>query len=483
MALDQAYKKICVLGFGESGKALVKALLALKDEEGFEEIHLYPGSCPLKDRELVERLTKEGLSCFEECQEIQGHYDLAIVSPGISPFTDFYKSAKEHSDEIIGEIEFAYRISINPWLAITGTNGKTTTTSLIEHILQNAHRGAHAVGNIGPASVTKALELRQEGNSEDYLVAEVSSFQLFGCKHFKPKVAILLNITPDHVEWHQSLTHYINSKKKVFQNLDDESLGIINLDDENSHAIERELMLANKKLAFVSTKSSYDEGALYHISTLENSAWYEQGSLYIKQGNSIKELIACDELQIQGEHNYFNAMCAALCASYLGISLSEIQEALKTFKALEHRIEFVNRIDGVSFYNDSKATNVDAVLKALTAFPKKEIVLLVGGHDKKTDLAEFSYKAVRACKAVVCFGEAQERFLEALTQANRQEQDVSLAKAKNLKEALEVGKSLASSGDVVLLSPACSSFDEFSGYEERGRKFKEYVSEIAKISG
>ncbi|MDO5044779.1 MAG: UDP-N-acetylmuramoyl-L-alanine--D-glutamate ligase, partial [Coriobacteriia bacterium] len=415
---------------------------------------------------------------FKQTELIED-YDLAVVSPGISPFSEFYSSALLHAKEVIGEVELAWRLSNDVWIAITGSNGKTTTTALITQMLEDAGKSSYAVGNIGEPCVSEVHRLCLDSQL-DYLVSEVSSFQLYSTSSFAPRIAILLNITPDHLEWHKSFTHYANSKKKIFANLSETDLAISNYDDEHLRPLHRELINENKRLVLVSERE-FTESPTKEDFDHKLAGWVQDNALHLRWEEKTFKLIDIADMRLKGLHNYFNALCASLAALELGISIEEIVSTLKAFKALEHRIEYVTHVDGIAYYNDSKATNTDATIKAINSFASKEIVLLLGGHDKGGDLEHFSHLATQRCKAIVCYGEAQQRFLDSLTQTAEADQ-TALASADHMLDAVLVASSLAEKGDVILLSPACSSFDEFSGFEERGRIFKEFVNKQAQVS-
>lgn len=376
------------------------------------------------------------------------NYDLCITSPGISEFSDFFQNAKKHSKRIIGELEFAYQESEidSKWIAITGTNGKTTTTSLVAHILQNCGVECCAVGNIGNTCISCIDSIPKT------YVAEVSSYQLATIDSFNPEVGAILNITPDHLKWHKSYDNYKQAKYKIFQNMKNNSKSLLFLGDE-----------IYKNLDTTFFKCS--------ISTYSNNKW-----------KSILNKMS-EQIPLKGKHNIENCICAASIAKFFGLEEDKIINAILNFHPLEHRIEPVAEIDGIQFINDSKATNVDSTLKALTAFPKGNIILLLGGTDKGSDLDELvneSQKLSESCfpivKKVICFGEAGARFYNAFSKSKIKSQDLLLV--NNLKSAFDSAIESAKSGDVCLLSPACASFDEFSGFEERGKVFKEMVKEL-----
>ena len=362
-------------------------------------------------------------------------YDLCIASPGISEFSEFYMVAMRVSKEVISEVEFAWRESEkeSTWIAITGTNGKTTTTALTTHILKSAGKNAVAVGNIGDTCISQV-----DGTPKIY-VAECSSYQLASTRNFAPDACAILNITPDHIKWHKGLENYKSAKFKVFANVSPEALLFV--EDSLMATIPS---LPCKVVSDITSPS-----------------------------RKLVESVA-GEMQIKGEHNIQNAVCAATLCSYFGVSSAQIKEALCTFAPLEHRIEPCGEIDGVKFFNDSKATNVDSTLKALSAFPEGNVILLLGGVDKMSDLEPLVEACEESVKQVICYGEAKERFMAAMNVlAGR---GVKISQCEHMKDAFVKARKNAEQGDVILLSPACASFDEFSGFEERGRAFKQMVA-------
>ena len=377
----------------------------------------------------------KGVDVVDETNlDVSKNYDLCIASPGISEFSEFYMAAMGVSGEVISEVEFAWRESEvdSKWIAITGTNGKTTTTALTTHILRHAGKNAVAVGNIGETCISQV-----DGTPKIY-VSECSSYQLASTRNFSPDACAILNITPDHIKWHKGLENYRKAKFKVFANVSPEALVFV----------EDSLMATMPKLPC---------RVVSDISSLER--------------NLVEDAAA--SMQIKGEHNIQNAVCAAAICSHFGVSSVDIKEALCTFKPLEHRIEPCGEIRGVKFYNDSKATNVDSTLKALSAFPQGNVILLLGGVDKMGDLEPLVEACRGKVKHVICYGEAAKRFMAAMNVLAGE--GVVVSECEHMKDAFAKAFASAMDGDVVLLSPACASFDEFSGFEERGRVFKELV--------
>ncbi|MDY2777824.1 MAG: UDP-N-acetylmuramoyl-L-alanine--D-glutamate ligase [Collinsella sp.] len=459
MLLPQTFS-LLVLGQGSTGLDVVA--WALRHADRVRSITVYGGgsSTPSDD---TRRLEAQGVDFVYGTESVVGVYDVCVASPGISEFSLFFDSARRASALMMGEPEFAFRLSPERWCAITGTNGKTTTTSLIHHLLVGSGMAASAVGNIGRPTID-AVDGRVSG---DWIVAELSSYQLATTSKLHPRVAVLLNITPDHLSWHGSLDNYAAAKAKLFENMGADDLAIVNVDDEGVHDILDRILVPSRRVLSLSREDSLARDA----------AFVREGGLVVRLGGVEHDLVPVDELGISGEHNVMNALAASAAAIECGADLDDVRAGLRSFAPLEHRIEPCGEIDGVRYFNDSKATNTDAVEKALTAFPDNHVILMLGGHDKGTPLEGFADVVIDHVAAAVCFGEARARFRKALEDADGSN-TIDIAEADDLRDALDVARSLASRGDVVLLSPACSSYDEFLGYEERGRFFKARLEQI-----
>jgi UDP-N-acetylmuramoylalanine--D-glutamate ligase len=368
-------------------------------------------------------------------------------------------AAKRRAERTISEIEFAFEESSSPWVGITGTNGKTTTTALTAHLLSSAGVSARAVGNIGEP----AIEAVSEQDSGEVLVAEVSSFQLALTKAFHPRVAVLLNITPDHVDWHGSLENYASDKVKVFASMDPDDVAVIDVDDPGSAPYADLVEAQGPHVVRVSRYVAHDGGA---------SAVGGVLALHTTKGPI--ELCREDELLIKGPHNVSNALAAASAAHALGAKPEHLREGLMSFRPIEHRLEPVGMAVGAEWFNDSKATNPDAVSKALTAFGDRPLILLLGGRNKGNDFGPLAIEAAERAKAVVLFGEACDELASAFKATS-----VHTYRSATLADAVERAASIASPGDSVVLSPACASFDEFANYEERGTSFTRLVAALA----
>jgi UDP-N-acetylmuramoylalanine--D-glutamate ligase len=445
-------KDITILGFGRSGISTAKYLV-----ERHANVTLSESS------EKTEAKGKEAgeLEALGIKVEFGGHSQKAIdeaalivTSPGVAPSTEVIQRALRAGREVVCDIELAFRETQTPMIAITGTNGKSTTTALISFILEKAGRKAPACGNFG----IPILSQMQKPN--DFLVVEMSSYQLFYTTDLAPQVAIWLNLTPDHIEWHGSLVEYTKAKQKLFEKQSADQFAILNLDDPvvanfNSQGAVKARLIANSSMS--------------ELKEYKNAAFVRDGLLVLRMDGDEGNVCAINELKIIGKHNIENALAAISAAAAVGLSAVETGRYLKEFEALEHRLEFVATINGVSFYNDSKATNTDSAIKALESFPREKVVLIAGGRDKGTSLSEFVLSVRKYASAVILIGEAKERFKKALRDGGVE----SVYPVDSMEAAVQLGRELKAGP--VLLSPACASFDMFKDFEDRGRVFKDIV--------
>ena len=458
---------VVVLGLGKTGIGVASYLVDLPPAR-VGSVTLY-GGANSKEGEQTQELTRRGVRVVCGTEELEGSYDLAIASPGIPQKSAFYRSAEEHARRIVGEPEFAWSESPDRWVAITGTNGKTTTTMLATQLLKVGGLEAQAVGNVG----TLATGCVAERTPNSWFVAELSSFQLAGVQRLHPRVACLLNVTPDHLEWHGSMDEYARAKERVFANLDEGDLAIVSDEDEWCRSAISRLEARGLRVCHVS---------VHCPPKAQNAAYVCDGRLMVRLDGVEHKLVRSENLSIRGDHNVQNALAASCIALELGVSEGAVSHGLLSFQPLGHRIEPCGCIDGVQYVNDSKATNVDSVEKALTAFVPGRVVVLLGGHDKGTDLSSLAHAVSARCKAAVCYGEAGPRIAEALRVAD-DGMGLVVEEAQHMAQALECARALAGEGDVLLLSPACSSFDEFANYQQRGEEFKRLVAELAAREG
>ncbi len=445
---------LLVLGLGRSGEAVAEWALGRAARGADVRVTVVDsGSGEALERRAT-RLADAGAEVHLATCELPSA-DLIVASPGIRPQSDIMRAALAHGAPVISELELAYRVSRAPWVAITGTNGKTTTTALVTHLLQEAGIPAEPAGNIGPAAVSVASEMGEAG----VIVAEVSSFQLTLADTFHPRVAALLNITPDHLDYHGSMEAYAAEKAKVFAHQVTGDTAVIDLDDPGSAPYAERSAAGGASVCGVSRLAAEGAGA------------YVTGDMLVVEENGLAhELVAVCDLGIKGEHNVSNALAAAVCARAAGADFPAIARGLRSFLPIEHRLEPAGVIAGAEYFNDSKATNPDAVMKALTAFGVRPLVLMLGGRNKGVDLGPLAERVAERARFVVMFGEAVPEFEEAFA-----ELPVERVTAPGLVEGLAAARAIAHAGDVVLLSPGCTSFDEFGSYEERGRRFKDLV--------
>ena len=457
--MERLSGRILVLGLGMSGDAAARSLACDMGADGATSITVIDsGDTPML-RGRAEALEQMGVRVLLGATDVEGEYDICVTSPGIPPHAALMKAAVAASTEIISEIEFAFRRSSSPWIAVTGTNGKTTVTSLIDHLLRSAMIPAETVGNIG----RPAIQVADMSSPGVALVAEVSSFQLANVDRFHPRVAVLLNITPDHLDWHGSLCAYARDKARMFSRMDKDDTAVIDIDDPGSSVYADEVERSGVRVVRVSRETSHPGGA-----TIRN------GRLCINREGGDLELCGVDDLRIRGAHNVSNALAAAAAAIAFGAAPDAVSEALTTFNPIPHRLEPVGEVAGVEYFNDSKATNPDAVLKALTAFSERPVVLMLGGRNKGNRFNAVAEAAAPRCRCVVVFGEAAPEILSGFEGV-----DVEVRSAASMGEALEEARACAHPGDAVVLSPACASFDEFDSYVQRGDVFRAAVARLA----
>ena len=441
---DWINKKVLILGFSVSGKAAAKYLA----DKGCFVFITEKGENKGKT-EGINELESLGIKIEfgGHSDEFLSNVDIAITSPSVPLDSELYLKLKNNGVEIISEPDLAYLESEIPFIAITGTNGKTTTTALVSFILSKQYK-APACGNIGqpPAALIN--------DNPDYFVCEMSSYQAIHSKYLIPKISCWTNFTPDHITWHGTLENYFDAKAQLFIK-DGVEYSILNGADE-------------KLLEF--SKSGQCKGKIFLFDKeTNNSSFIKNDSIYFKHNGIEEEIIKLSECRLKGHHNYQNIMCGIIIAKIIGISNQNIKNALIDFRAPEHRLEEVTTFKGITFYNDSKATNPEASIVAIDAFNNQNVVLIAGGRDKLTDLKEFCESVKKHITTVILIGEATERFEE-----NLKSNDFNnIIKEKTMENAID--KSIELSPDVVLLSPACASFDMFTGYEQRGKVFKDYV--------
>ena len=480
--------RVLVCGLGKSGRATVDYCLPLLGGR-VSDLAIAAGGRNESAEEFAAAAQERGARVLFGDDAVEaladgGRFDLCVTSPGIPPYSPLYEAASRLSGEVISEVEFAWRESAadSRWVAVTGTNGKSTTVACAAHVLQSAGLAAAAVGNIGDTCIDAVAA----GGTEVY-VAEVSSYQLASTRLFAPNVAVILAITPDHLHWHGTLEAYRDAKLKILDNLHTVpgAVAVLDATDEVVRAEVRRLRaMGDEERGFAYVPIGTAEGIggdMRQSCFCPNAAFLdEDGVLEVALGRREQLLLPADDLQIKGAHNALNALAVAASALALGVPAADVDEGLRTFPPLEHRIEPCGSACGVACYNDSKATNVDATIKALESFPNDSLLVLLGGDDKGTDLGPLVESCHAHARVVVCYGDAGERFAAAFEDAaDAAPEGFTLLSAPHLPEAFDAALAAAREGEVLLLSPACASFDEFSCFEERGEVFKALVADRA----
>lgn len=452
--MDLKNKNVLLVGLAKTGVSTIKKLNKLGANIIVNDI---------KPKEKLEGIIEE-IDNLDNIEYVLGKHlenieniDLTIVSPGVPLDLPFIEKIKSEGIKIIGEVELAYKLSKNPtFIGITGTNGKTTTTSLVGEMFKKANKDTYIVGNIGNP-VIDTVDLTNENS---YLVTELSSFQLESIEDFKPKVSTIINITEDHLNRHHTMENYINAKARVFKNQDKTDFTILNYDD----SIVRDLgKNSNGNVLYFSIKEEVKQGAYLD----------KNNNIVIKVDGKELVLMNKSELTLPGNHNLENAMSAILMAYVLNIHTDVIIDTLRTFKGVEHRLEFVTNKDGIMFVNDSKGTNPDSTIKAITSY-EKPIVLIAGGYEKQSDFTEMIKYATKNVKALVLLGQTAEKI-----ETTAKEHGIdNISKVEDMEAAVKKAYEIAESGDVVLLSPACASWDMYPNFEARGLDFKENIYKL-----
>lgn len=441
-------KKVLILGLSKSGMAAAKYLNSKGADCYITE------QKPLKEEDCktVKELNELGIKTeFEHhSDEFMQDVYLAVTSPGIPPQSELMLKLKEKNIDVISEVELAYLETQVPFVAITGTNGKTTTTELTNFIL-NKEYCAQKCGNIG----IPPCSLLDDAKKTDFYVCEVSSFQLHYSRSFRPQIAVWMNFTPDHIDWHGGLENYFKDKASLFSPSKRPGFAVFNAQDERLLAFGKEY--AGEKFFF---------GAEFET----NCSYIKDGAIFYKRAKGSEEkIIDLKDIPLVGNHNYQNVMASVICAKIAGVPSEKITQAIKEFKAPEHRCEFVANIQGKDVYNDSKATNPEAAIVAIQSFEGRSVTLIAGGTDKNTDLTEFCEAVKKYINHVILLGLAKDRF-EAELRKNGYE---NITIAGSFQDGVD--KAFETDDEVILLSPACSSYDMFTGYEQRGRVFKDYA--------
>ena len=449
--MDLYDKRVLVVGLGKSG---VASALFLKSRGAQVTVSDSKPSDQLQEE--IPLLLDQGIVV-----ETGGHgertfrgQDLIVVSPGVPVDVQPLVQARALGETVIGEIELASRFFPGTVVAITGSNGKTTTTTLAGEIVTTSGIKAVVGGNIG----TPAVSLIAEASLETVVVLEISSFQLETIETFRPQIAVILNITPDHLDRHRTFAAYVDAKARIFENQNPADFTVLNADD--STCVE----LAQRTKAQVIWFSRKKE--------ISRGACVRDGRIIYRDAKGQREVMLVSEIPLKGAHNVENVLAGVCVGILLECKPDRIREAVRNFKAVEHRIEYVATVRGVEYYNDSKATNVDATIKALESFPAN-IHLILGGKDKDSDYTQLNHLLRERVKQVYTIGAAAEKIESQIREAAK------IVQAETLEKAVKQAASAAQSGDIVLLAPACASFDQFRNYQHRGQVFKDTVRTLA----
>ena len=453
--MDVNNKRVLVVGLGKSG---VASALFLKAKGARVTVSDSKPQDQLKDQ--IPALLDNGIAV-----ETGGHgertfrgQDLIVVSPGVPTDSPPLVQARALGENVIGEVELAAQFFPGRIVAITGSNGKTTTTTLTGEIVAAAGHRAAVGGNIG----TPAITLVEGATADTIAVLEVSSFQLETIQTFRPRVAVVLNVTPDHLDRHRTFAAYADAKARIFENQRAEDFTVLNADDETC------VELANRTRAQVFWFS--------RASDVKQGAFVREGGIFFRDHSGQREIMLVSEIPLKGAHNVENVLAAVCVGALLGCEPDRIRTAVRNFKAVEHRLEHVATIDGVDYYNDSKATNVDATIKAIESFPAN-IHLILGGKDKGSDYTLLNELLQNRVKRVYTIGAAAAKIESQIVSSKNSAPEID--HAETLETAIRHAAEAAKPGDIVLLAPACASFDQFRNYEHRGKVFKQLVSSLA----
>lgn len=447
-------KNVLVFGAGLSGTGAAGLLL-----EAGARVILYDGNTSLDEKELRAKLPETGrltVILGELPADVAGTLDLAVLSPGVPTDLPLVNTIREQNVRIWGEVELAWTCGKGDVLAITGTNGKTTTTSLLGEIMKAYREEVYVVGNIGNPYTKAAPQMTEQAVT----VAEISSFQLETIETFAPKISAILNITPDHLNRHHTMEEYIRVKELITKNQGPEDTCILNYEDE----------LLREFGAALHTRVLYFSS----LHALNQGIYLENGDIVYSDGAEQTTICNVKELNLPGRHNHENVMAACAMAIAYGVPFETIRTVVRAFQAVEHRIEYVTEKHGVVYYNDSKGTNPDAAIRGIQAMDRPTL-LIGGGYDKDSSYDEWIQSFDGKVKYLVLIGQTKEKIAEAARRCGFHD----IIMAETLEEAVQVCAQKACSGDAVLLSPACASWGMFPNYEVRGRRFKELVNQLA----
>lgn len=454
---DVSKSSFTILGAGRSGIAAARLLkkngakVFLSDETDQSKLR-YFNSGELKRYGIEFELGKHSEKVFEN--------EIIIKSPGIFPDNEVLLKAAGLKKKIYSEIEAAFWFCRVPVIAITGTNGKTTTTVLTGEIFKAAGIDAKVCGNVGLAF----SEVIETLNSNSVVILEVSSFQLNNTEEFKPDVAVMLNVTPDHIDWHKNFENYFNAKKEIFKNQGKVNLTVVNYDDE---LLREAAGSSNAAKSFFSIKENLES------KKITTGCYIDKGKIiYFNKEKKIREeIMNAGEIRIRGKHNLYNSLASVISARAFEIKKEIISGTLMKFPGVEHRIEFVRELNGAFFFNDSKATNLDSLTVALESFDGN-LILILGGREKGNDYSTVDKLIKEKVKLIIAIGETKEKIY------GHFKNEIKVIKADSMEDAVSQAAGNASVGDSILLSPACKSFDMFENFEQRGKEFKRAVNNL-----
>jgi UDP-N-acetylmuramoylalanine--D-glutamate ligase len=447
-------QKILVVGAARSGLAAAEFLASRGASVTVND------SKPESELKEAAGLREKGIQVVagSHPQELFENSDLIVASPGVPLALEPFKRARAAGVPVIAEVELAARFLHGRLIGITGSNGKTTTTALTGELLRTAGLPSQVGGNIG----TPLVSLIETSRDDGFTVVELSSFQLEAVDRLRLFVSVITNITPDHLDRYDSMEDYVAAKANIFRNQTASDFAVLNVDDERVSKMDS---MTGARPIFFSRRRELEQGI-----------FLRDGKVVHRALGAERELIERDEILLRGDHNLENVMAALAAGLACGASPGSMRECIRSFKGVEHRLEFVAEINGVKFYNDSKATNVDAAIKCIEAFPGGVNVIL-GGKDKGSDYSPLAPLIRQRCSNVILIGAAAEKIAASLKNTR------PLHSAATMQEAVETGLKLGKPGEIVLLAPACASFDMFENYEHRGRVFKEAVKSIAGDAG
>ena len=458
--MDLANKRVLVVGLGKSGVASALFLQSRGAHVTVSDVkpqdQLGKEISVLLDRGIAVETGGHGERTFRG-------QDLIVVSPGVPVDSPLLVQARAVGEPVIGEVELASQFLPKKIVAITGSNGKTTTTTLAGEIIGAGGFSTVVGGNIG----TPAISLVEQATPDTVVVLEVSSFQLETTQTFRPKIAVVLNVTPDHLDRHRTFAAYADAKGRIFENQQPEDFAVLNADDPTCV----ELASRTRAQVFWFAVSEPSATKLSSKNEITLGAFVDDNGIIFRDSQGQREVMPVSEIPLKGSHNVENALAAVCVGAVMGCDTERIRTAVRNFKAVEHRLEYVATICGVEYYNDSKATNVDATIKALKSFPAN-VHLILGGKDKDSDYTLLNELLRERVKRVYTIGAAAEKIESQIKDA------AEIDHAETLENAVNHAAATAEAADVVLLAPACASFDQFQNYEHRGRVFKELIGAL-----